>query len=153
MKTITLTQGKVALVDDEDYELVSSYVWHFNVYAKRKSRKIEGSARNINMHTFIMGRKSLDHINRNKLDNRRSNLRVCTPGQNMANRAPYHGKFKGVSWNKKHKSWVAQLQVNRHAKHIGYFKTAKDAARAYDERAKETWGEFACLNFAPTSVR
>ena len=93
--------------------------------------------------------KQVDHINRNKLDNRFANLRICSPSQNNWNcgvkRKNNTSGFKGVSKYKK--KWVATIQANREHIHIGYFKNKVKAAKAYNQAALKYHGEFAGLNF------
>lgn len=115
MIAIELTQGKRAIIDDEDYELVSKYKWHFDGrYAAHKGRK------KIYMHRLIMGKSPLDvdHINRDKLDNRRKNLRFCTRSQNLLNK-----KVKGVYSSKLHSNW----EVRVGSKYYGQFASRKEA--------------------------
>ena len=113
MKKIKLTQGKVALIDDDDFVLVSKHRWHFSrrgrsFYAEASINSPKGQV-TISMHILIMGRKSgseIDHVNNNGLDNRRCNLRHVTFSQNQQNRrsnANGSSKFKGLSWCKRDK--------------------------------------------------
>jgi hypothetical protein len=147
MKLIPLTQGKFAKVDDEDYEEVSKYKWRFDRYAVRE----------VNGTSFFMHRlinqtpKGLitDHINQDKLDNRRSNLRTCTKSNNSMN-ANNHKRdplaYKGISLFRG-KVWEAYITFNYKRTHIGYFNTPEAAARAYDAKARELFREFAKTNF------
>lgn len=93
----------------------------------------------------------VDHVNGNGLDNRRCNLRVCTPQQNAFNSKPVRGsrsKFKGVKYNTACKNkWTARIRINGKQVDIGRFETEEEAARAYDKVAKEVQGDFAWLNF------
>lgn len=95
--------------------------------------------------------KYIDHINRIKSDNRIENLRETTTSQNMANVEKFKKNpscvYKGVSFHKKHKRYIAHINYMGKLIHIGYFLDPKDAAKAYDEKAKSLWGEFACTNF------
>ncbi len=91
-----------------------------------------------------------DHINHDGLDNRRGNLRLCTRLQNSRNRLPRRGgssKYKGVTWNKRRKKFMAEIRVNQKYQYLSYFENEIDAAKAYDKKAKEFFGEFAFLNF------
>lgn len=105
------------------------------------------------MHREIMVAPSgqyVDHVNGNKLDNRRENLRMCSNSQNMANRrAPRVNRsgFKGVHFFKRDGTWRAAITQDYKTKHIGYYATPEEAARAYDIKARELFGEFAQLNF------
>jgi hypothetical protein len=119
------------------------------VYAHTHDLKGEN---HIYMHHFILGVKGVivDHINGNGLDNRKSNLRICTHKQNCRSsrkRKKSVSKYKGVHWCRKTKKWVAQIGLDGRTKHLGYFKIEKNAALAYDRAAVKYFGEFALLNF------
>lgn len=147
MKEIQLTQGKIALIDDEDFEEINKYRWCYsnNGYAVRnKNGKI------ILMHNIIMKDKLIDHIDGNKLNNQKSNLRKCTNQQNQMNRKKSKNctsRFKGVYFNKKSNKWMSRLILNKETIFLGEFKTEEDSAKAYDSKARELFGEFARCNF------
>jgi len=134
-----------------DEHLFSGYVFlvghHGRLYVRIKRTKAA--------HRLVMGLQKgdgfeVDHINHNGLDNRRSNLRVCSKKQNQLNRRPDSGstsEFKGVHWSKTRNKWYARIHLNGNDKHIGVFISEIDAARAYDRYAAEHFGEFAYLNF------
>ena len=157
---IPLTQGKVALVDDEDAERVQQYRW-FAVnghggrwYAGRNVPDANGGQRRIHMHRLLLGDecegKDVDHINSNTLDNCRENLRACTRAENMHNmraRSRGRSRYKGVAWEERSKRWRAMIRITGHRRHLGYFVCAIDAARAYDDAARGQFGEYARLNF------
>lgn len=156
MKTITLTQNKVALVDDSDYELLNAVKWYAALigntwYARRNLPRAVKTQRNISMHQVLVpGVSDVDHINGNGLDNRRDNLRAATTAQNLANsrkRAGCASQFKGVYWHKQNLNWQAQIKKNNKGFHLGSFALEKDAAMAYDTAAREYFGEFANTNF------
>lgn len=145
MKEIQLTQGMVAIVDDEDYEEFSKHKWCFsNVgYAQRRS--------GIYLHRVIAGAKPgefVDHINRDRLDNRRSNLRICTKQQNQHNQGPRKGtsKYKGVSLRKDTGKYTACIHHNYKKINLGSFLTEEEAAEAYNKAALMYHGEFAFSN-------
>jgi len=149
MKKIKLTMGKVAIIDDDDYEKLSKYLWCAS-RARQNGRWLAAISRNkskrVTMHRLIMGpsKKDIDHINGNVFDNRKSNLRFATRSQNLANQPPRKSNrtgFKGV--RKVNSRYRAQLRN----KHVGYFATADSAAKAYDKAARSYWGEFAFTNF------
>jgi len=98
-------------------------------------------------HLFV------DHIDHNGLNNRRSNLRLCTLAQNNRNMVSRTGssKYKGVCWHGGTKKWNAKIRLNRKCYHIGLFTDEIAAAKAYDKKAKELHGQFACLNFPPAA--
>lgn len=146
---IPLTQGYIAIIDDEDWPLVEHYCWRVHssrgwIYAA------SGRRPRIFMHHLILPRRPgllTDHRDGNGLNNRRDNLRYATQAQNLAN-SSYAGKqlgaaspYKGVY--ARDDRWRA---VCGH-KHVGYFKTPEEAARAYDAAARARYGEFAVLNF------
>lgn len=154
MKKIPLTHGKFAIVDDEDYEWLNQYKWCAvkirNTYYAMRAEKGE----HIAMHREILGLvkgdgKQTDHRNHNGLDNWRCNMRVCTHSQNQHNQRKQNGtsKYKGVSWYKRDKKWRVCIQINERRICIGYFDNEIDAAKAYDTKAKELFGEFAYCNF------
>ena len=124
---------------------------HNTPYAKYRS---SGDI-TILMHRDLCGlaagdRRQVDHINGDGLDNRRINLRICTPSQNSANKrkgnGTYSSKYKGVSWAKDRSKWDAYIRVNRVLRKLGGFVNEDDAARAYNEAALKAFGGFANLN-------
>lgn len=153
-KSIPLTQGKFALVDDEDYEKINKYKWCYlgNGYA---CRTLWPSRKMVLMHREIANTPDgmfTDHINGDGLDNRRSNLRICTQAENTRNQrlsALSTSGYKGVHRWKRGvtKKWSAHIQINKKQMTIGYYATAEEAAHAYDEAAIKHHGEFAKLNF------
>ncbi|MGU2415225.1 AP2 domain-containing protein [Burkholderia cenocepacia] len=155
MKEIFLTRGCTALVDDELFDELSKFRWatHKTGYAVRKSAHPTKSGEYIVlwMHREILGLSfgdgvMVDHIDGNRLNNVRANLRICTQAQNQWNRsAPGHNTsgFKGVSWKKDHGKWNARIQHNMKTVNLGYFGTAEDAYAAYCKAAAELHGRFA----------
>lgn len=148
MKQIVLSNKDVALVDDQDYEELSRRSWYISSSGYACTWLYGKNAR---MHRMIMKAESgldVDHINHNKLDNRRSNLRLCTRSQNNANRITTSSTgYKGVTWIKKKNRFAAQIKINGVNKYLGLFKSAVDAAKAYDVAAKKLFGDFAKVNF------
>jgi len=158
-KTIELSKGYKTIVDAEDYAKLSGYKWHASpqgryIYAA-STTKIDGKRKNVRMHRVIMGvtdRKIyVDHINHDTLDNRKCNLRPCTPQQNVMNgsiKPKRNGtiKYKGIFEQKKNKRWVATIMVESKVIWLGAFDTQKEAALAYDIAALEHHGEFARTN-------
>ena len=154
MKEIKLTQGKVALVDDEDYEMFGSLKWcvHRNkkiLYAKRRKPNTKEFI-TVFLHREIMSIESgmyVDHIDGNGLNCQKSNLRVCTKSQNGANFSGRGAsKYRGVSLTKSTGRWSASIAPNGKGKHIGFFNTEENAAIAYNIFAEKHYGEFATYN-------
>lgn len=154
MKKIKLTQGKYALVDNEDYEFLSKYKWCFSPsgtgYAERRDKK-SLTGKIIRMHRFILDApkdKIVDHKNMNGLDNRRNNLRLCTKSENMRNRNKTRinkSGFKGVYLDF-NGQWKAQIKIKGKNVSLGRFDKKVDAAKAYNDKALIEFGEFANLN-------
>jgi len=158
MKEIKLTQGKVALVDDDMFDFLNQWRWH---YVKPKDSRTGYAARTVGpkyhtkmiyMHTLIMHTPSgmeVDHNDHNGCNNQRYNLRNCTSSQNKMNgilpRTNTSG-YKGVSWDKRYHTWYAHIKINGKNIFLGNFDNPRDAARAYNEKAIELFGEFAQLN-------
>lgn len=155
MKEIILSTGEVALVDDDDYEKVIAYKWyrHPQGYAKTHIQSTtKGVYPKLMMHHLIMPTEKelmIDHINLNKLDNRKENLRMVTMSQNKANcpvRSNNKSGYKGVSYYKRRNKYIAAIKVNYKKIFLGYFTDVVDAAKAYNEAAKKYFGEYAYLN-------
>jgi len=147
---IFLTKNKYTIVDWADYADLSSDLWHFSggKYASRKG----SDGKRLWMHKVIMGGPpgvEVDHINGDKLDNRRSNLRLCDDAQQAHNRVSVGGvsRFKGVTWEKHLGKWRARIVYMHKRRSLGIFGNEEEAAKAYDRAAKELFGEFAKLNF------
>jgi len=154
-KRINLTQGKYAIVDNEDYDRLSKYKWYANkngqkFYAER-SIKINGKRTIQRMHRLLMSSPNgvgIDHINGDGLDNRKSNLRLSTTSQNAMNRKGYGtSKYLGVCWNKKQEKWQAQIQTFSQKIGLGFYHDEIEAAKAYDVAARKHHGNFANPNF------
>ena len=146
MKTISLSNGMHCLVDDADYDWAKQYIWHcVSGYAKRTVRKSDGRYTKLAMHRELLGCPPfVDHANRVKLDNRRANLRPCTKLANNVNRdRKRNAKEPYLGVKRNGPNWAARIAD----RHLGQFKTAEEAARAYDVAAKIAYGEFARLNF------
>lgn len=160
MKRIPLTQGKYALVDDEDYERVINYpyAWtalkSYNTFYATSHECNKKRRSSISMHRFIMDvqdSRKLDHRNTNGLDNRKFNLRFATEIQNAQNQniqKDYSSKYKGVYWNKQTGKWQTQIRLNTKLIYLGGYDNEIVAAWTYDQMAKELFKEFARLNFS-----
>lgn len=155
MKEMILTKSAVAIVDDEDYEKLKAHKWSLSVtgYAVRGFRR-NGKSITIKMHREILGEQcegfEVDHINGNKLDNRRANLRTATRSQNSSNRQKYYlngtSKYKGVRKAKGRKKWTARIFANGKAIYLGQYETEEEAAMAYNKAAIQYHGQFANIN-------
>jgi len=156
MKQIKLTQGKFAIVDDDDYEWINRWKWYLknSGYAVRSLIAIEDGVKRsftIGMHREINRTpKGLmtDHINGEKLDNRKQNLRNATPGQNQRNKPMLRNNksgYRGVHTTKP--KWIARIRLNGKDIYLGNFENEVDAAEVYDIAAYHLHGEFASFNF------
>lgn len=155
---IPLTRGKVAIVSPEDYEAVSQFKWtlsgdgkyaYRNLYAKGKG--YDGA---VYLHRFIVQPppgKEVDHINRDGLDNRRSNLRVVDRSSNEQNKRKFgNNRFRGVSrsaFAPKDRPYMAKICKDGKQHVLGYFAVEEEAALAYDAKAREFHGKHAATNF------
>lgn len=161
-RKIELTQGKHAIVDDEDYGWVSQWKWHVHrsnpggeTFYARCNMGAWPNQKKVYLHREIMKPPpgmQVDHIDGNGLNCTRANMRLATDTQNRYNQRPYSNNksgFKGVVWNKPTKKWQARIGVNGKKISLGYYDSPEDAARAYDKAAREYHGEFAYTNFAP----
>jgi hypothetical protein len=151
---IDLRDGLFAILDDGDEKLVTGYLWTpIRIKGLIYARASVGRGR-ILMHNLITGWGRCDHINGDGLDNRRINLREATKSQNGANRRKSvpgsASRFKGVSRHADGRQWRAQIGVNGEKVYLGLHPTEEAAARAYDDKARAVFGEFAALNFPRT---
>lgn len=159
---VPLSAGYVAVVDAADASRVLQHKWSAKqgrgtVYARRNVRRTDGTYASQSLHQFLTGYELTDHRNGDGLDNRRANLREATPGENGQNcrKRPHNTSgFKGVTWHKHRRKWLAQIKPGGEKNHyLGYFPTAEEAARAYDAAARELHGEYATVNFPLTGER
>lgn len=157
--TIPLTQGHEVLVDEDDYEVLAKLKWHAsanrngNVYACRDV-KIDGIKMRLKMHRVIMDAPSdllVDHINHNSLDNRKSNLRICTKSENMRNRSGAcrgaSSSYLGVAWCAEGNCWQVGINVDGKRRALGRYNSEIEAAKVYDRAARKFFGAFASPNF------
>jgi hypothetical protein len=166
MKEIPVHGGLIALIDDEDEALVQGFDWH-PVHTNGKSQTYANAwvystnpPHRVYMHRLLLDVPDdvmVDHINRDGLDNRRSNLRPCTNSQNLLNAAKRRtnygtslsSTYKGVSWNKGHNKWRSYVFLGGKQIFLGYFVSEVDAALTYNRAATQHYGEFARLNDIP----
>lgn len=155
---IPLSQGLFALVDGKNYEELNKYKWRLHK-VKGTCYAIRYLFHNEKRKFFLMHRQILglqygdgimtDHANHCGLDNRMTNIRTCTRSQNAQNsrvRKDSKSGFKGVYWREEDKFWYARIKHNGVRIRLGCFKKKEDAIKAYDDKARELFGEFACLN-------
>jgi hypothetical protein len=151
IRYIPLTKNKYAIVDAADYCRLCKHRWCVTGASRPYACRRE-HGKTIYMHREIMQAPKgmcVDHIAGFTLDNRRANLRICTPSQNMRNRRGNFGRDlpKGVTYQRHCNKYKASIGINGAPKHIGYYDNPIEAAKAYDRKARELFGEFARLNF------
>lgn len=154
MKEIPLTKGFKAIVDDEDYEYLTQWKWRASpsgklIYAIR-TIKINGHNKNVLMHRDVIKCPAgmfTDHINRNTLDNRKANLRVCSRLQNNVNTVHKRNKSGYIGVYISGKKWRVKVTHNKKVIGFGTFDNPIDAARVYDDIVRKLHGEFAVTNF------
>lgn len=155
MKQIKLTQNRFALVDDSDFEWLNQFKWsvNSNKYVWRYTGRINRKTKGITMHKLIMKTPKglqIDHINGDRFDNRRCNLRICTCSQNCMNRKATTKSttgYRGVTRIPKYKAiWQARIEINGKKISLGFFDDPKQAALAYNHAALKYHGDFAFLN-------
>jgi hypothetical protein len=147
---VLLPHGLEAIIDAEDAEKVGKHNWYFgkNGYAATNIRNKNGKKIMPYLHRFIMNEPDgmdVDHIHGNTLDNRKSQLRVCTTAENCRNqRIASHNTsgLKGVSWHKQCKKWRSYITIHKKHIHLGLFDSPERAHQAYCEAAKRLHGEF-----------
>src|SRR5690625_2272923 len=147
-KELVLSRGEITIVDDEDYDFLSQFKWccHHG-YAISRSKKLNSKTKYTYMHRLINKTPNeliTDHVNGNKLDNRKCNLRSVTVQQNAMNKNKTRkrtSEYKGVYWDPINKKWTSRIYVNGKPKQIGGFKDEKDAANAYNIFAVKYFGE------------
>lgn len=145
-KLVPLVNGKVSKVDNEDFEELKRINWTY-------SRGYAVTSKHGFLHRYLLKPPKdmfVDHINRDPLDNRRSNLRIVTPQENAFNTGSTLGstsKLKGVSWDSSKGKWLAQIGFKRKNIFLGRTDCEKEAGILYDKKAKELYGEYAKLNF------
>ena len=155
MAIILVSSGKAqAVVSDEDFAALNAFTWHLvggrlkRFYAGRR----DADGKTIYMHRVVLNAPDgvqVDHINNDRLDNRRENLRLCNQSQNNANssrRRTSTNTYRGVYWDRYNRSWRAWINVGGKGRSLGYFKNEIDAAIAYNKAALDAFGEFAVPN-------
>lgn len=150
MKLIKLGKSnKFAIVDDKDFEYLNQFKWHFHSGYAARNKWENKKFTTIRLHRLLINcpkGKEIDHINKNKLDNRKSNLRICTRSENIANRTKNKNNttgFKGVTYLKANKTFMAQISINGKKIYLGYFVNPLLAHKVYIKKSKELYGNFA----------
>lgn len=159
MKVIKITQGCRAFIDDEDFEKVSRYRWYLVRPLKSKTLKYaackkypDGEKKTLLMHRLILNApkgRPVDHIDRNGLNNQKSNLRICSIRENNLNckiHKTNKSGYRGVCWHEQNSCYRAYFSLHNKTYHIGLFQTAKEAAIARNEKMKQLGCKFARLN-------
>jgi hypothetical protein len=151
--------GHTVQIDAEDWDRIKGYHFRINSHSYAILRTIQkgnDKRREIPLHRFILGVQDnpevmVDHIDRNPLNNRKNNLRICTASQNQMNRSRSQkckktSKYRGVSYDAPTKKWKVTIKLNRKSIHGGYFDNEEEAGMKYNELAIKYHGEFAVLN-------
>ena len=154
MRKIQLSRNKYTIVDDKDFLLLEKFVWICSSagYAVRHLTDCVGNKKTILMHRQILNapkKMEIDHVNNDRLDNRRENLRFCSHWENTCNRKiSLNNKsgYKGVSWDKKARKWRTTIQSKYKSMYLGCYSSKIEAAGVYNQYARELFGDFACLN-------
>ena len=148
---VTLHNGMVALLDLEFDGIAKSRCWQYHKqgYASGWNKKLN---KNEYMHRVVMNAPEgmeVDHIDGDKLDNRKMNLRICTKSENSfaknLTKDGHTSKYRGVTWNKKRKKWIAQIMINQKRINLGGYNTEEEAAQVYNKYAQEHFGQFSRL--------
>ena len=150
-KYIETKKTGIRILVDDDFELPEGYNLTMDAYGYAILQKwADGKNGQIKLHRFVAGPSAgecVDHRNRDKLDNRYSNLRICSRGENNRNVGPRgRSKYKGVCWSKQKGKWLSRIKLDGVSRHIGFFDSETDAAAAYNRLSHEYHGEFAYEN-------
>lgn len=156
MRYIDLTAGKLAMVDDEDFEAINILNWNANFQHTTWYARAWKDGKRLLMHRYIMGvtdpKILVDHENHDGLDNRRQNLRAASKADNCRNKSHRKGtssKYHGVCWHKATSKWIVKICVDYTEIHLGIFDKEEDAALAYNVAALKYFGKFANINIIP----
>lgn len=158
MKKILLTQGQIALVDDEDFDFINQWKWYYekknrnNTGYAIRTVKINGKRKRLYMHRVLLKAPDgmeVDHKNMNGIDNRKENIRVCTCLENKRHysvRRDNRTGIKGVSWDKRRQKYRVQISIKGKRLWLGTYNSLSDATTIYNEAARQYYKEFAYLN-------
>ena len=161
MKTIKLTRGKVAIVDDSLFDLLNAFSWYaqkpnYVWYASRDETRVDGSRSTVFMHRLIAEMAGMDmsqvinHRDGDGLNNQTGNLRSATTAQSIQNQRMKRNNtsgYRGVNWNRPNRKWMALIMADGKRFNLGCYPSKVEAALAYDAAARLHHGEFARLNF------
>lgn len=157
MNTLKLqNSNEFLIIDDEDFERLSKFKWYIGTRDRifRTIYEFRKVTKNVSVANEVLQRYDtiFDHRDRNKLNNKKDNLRETDDSKNNANKLKYNysnqtSKFKGVT-KRKDKVFDSRISIRRKTIHLGRFENEEDAARAYDKKASELFGEFAVTNFS-----
>ena len=142
----------LVMVDDDDYEYLNQFNWHTDKEGSVNSWRGSKNNKSVLLPRLIMkapANLEVDHIDGNRLNNQKSNLRLATSSQNKMNRGPRKDNksgYKGVSWHKQRNQWTARIMANGKYQHLGLFGNILDAVKTYNEAAIKYFGEFAWIN-------
>ena len=165
MRKLLIHRGFEVLLDDEDFDRVAAFRWHFRTAKSSSSVRGKVDGIQVELARFIVGaspKELIDHANGNTLDNQKTNLRFATSSQNCRNRKSHRNsrsRFKGVHHSglsrgiPRSRPWTAHIYTQKKLKHLGMFATEEEAARVYDDAARIAFGEFACVNFPKDGER
>jgi hypothetical protein len=141
----------MVMVDDEDYKYLNQFYWTSDEY-RTVTSSLGKTGKRFILARFLLNPPDdieIDHIDGNRLNNQRSNLRFATSSQNKANRGPRKDNtsgYKGVSWHKQRNKWTARIKANDKYQYLGLFSNKIDAAKAYNKAAIKYFGDYAWLN-------
>lgn len=154
MKTIVLSRGQVTFVDDEDFEYLTQWRWYMNTYGyATRCYMTEGKIKRLYLHRVVTEAPKgifTDHIDGDRLNNQKGNLRLVNQKENSQNRKKginNRSGYIGVSWDNYNKRWKAQGMFEGKQKFLGNFKDPVSAAKCRDEFVKTVYGSYAKLNF------
>jgi hypothetical protein len=145
---VPLTRGLVSIIDTEDVPLVQGFTWRAASGYARSHEIVDQNIKTVSMHRLIINAPlglEVDHINGDKLDNRKINLRLVTRQQNALNLSLAKNNksgFKGVSWCNSSRKWKATIAYKRQRYHLGFFNTPEEAYATYCEASERLHGEF-----------
>lgn len=133
-------KGNFISISEHGYVVLKNYLGFYGKKSKYSNSYLHRLIKNAPKHLQV------DHINGNRLDNRKENLRLCTNASNSRNCVKKKGKYKGVYFNKLNKKWIAQITRDYKNIYLGCFEKQEDAAMAYNQEAKKLFGKYAKLN-------